>query len=293
MDDVVLGHRSELHLATVYGSVCSLFIDQGIKLNPAKTKWTGTTLFFLGLEYREQGWTPSQDKLEKVKDLLHHIDTRVHYDPKVLQRLVGTLCFHAPFTRYGYALLKPLYHAITGWKDFRFVPAYKQLLLTNFTNTIPVRKIYPAYPQVFSDATPTCIAYVNYLDGAVMNHMIPTTPIFLAELLAAIWAVIQTQTPHLALDNTAVIARKFTRLPWSLGCVANAVLLNTHMSFVPTDKNPADWPSRGIKVLMPYPAIPKVFPATGKLSLAVFAQKQHVKANRKVHFRSPLLHSSI
>nr|WLK26110.1 polymerase [Alewife hepatitis B virus] len=271
MDDIVLGHPSDHHLATVHHAVCSLLVAFGIKINPDKTRWSGTTLFFLGLEFREQGWTPAADKLVRVQDLLGAIVPGQFYDPKVLQRLIGTLAFMAPFTRFGYAILRPLYQAVLQWKDFAFSQIYVDLLCMNARDVFPVQRIELTYPLVFSDATTTTVAYVDYVTGAVEAHNVAEMPIFLAELVALLWAAIQTQALHIGVDNSAVIARKHSRLPFALGCIASAVLHYVHLHYVPSALNPADYPSRGHFFLPPYPrGLVLTKPSLSHVSLTVF-----------------------
>ncbi|ANN02848.1 polymerase [Bluegill hepatitis B virus] len=286
MDDVVVGHHSDFHLASVVHAIHHLLLSLGIHINPEKTKWSGTQLFFLGYKITHSGIFPSDDKVEKLGGLLAKLQSAVPYDNKILQRLTGHLAFFAPFTMTGYALLQPLYQAIQKGQGWQMSAAYIKLLQHFFSKLVPVRAHVVGFPQVFSDATPSTVAFVDYWTHEVHAMPLKTLPIHVTELIAAIWAVQRTGCHILGVDNTIVVSKKMTKYPWLLACIANMVLREVSMLYVPSKLNPADLPSRGLQMLSAYPHIhPYRVQDKSHISLHVPRVYQPAKSNRVVSFR--------
>nr|QWY26513.1 MAG: polymerase [Hepatitis B virus] len=271
MDDLVLGARTETHLASCCDSLLYFFREMGIKINEEKTRFTGTSLFFLGLHIRDIGILPQEEKSERVIALLEAIDTRIEYDFKIIQRLIGHLAYLAPFTRPGYPLLMPLYHACNLKRNYRFDMFYKYALIYWYSKLYPVRKNPQGFAQVFVDATPTSIAYIDYQTRSIQSASIPACPIHVAELMAVCWAKMETGASIIATDNTIALSKKFTKFPWELACLANALLIYTRLIYIRSKENPADLPSRGIHYILPYPQVKHAGePQVNHLNLKVF-----------------------
>lgn len=132
MDDIVLGHGNPQHLAAVITTTVNFLLHMGVAVNMEKTQFSGTTLFFLGMQLRGGSLLPSDDKQKKVKALINSIDTCKAYDWKILQRITGFL------GNLGYPLLKPLYTAIIHKRNFRCSGRYKGLLYYFFTHLLHV-----------------------------------------------------------------------------------------------------------------------------------------------------------
>nr|AYU58612.1 RNA-dependent RNA-polymerase [Eastern sea garfish hepatitis B virus] len=285
MDDVVVGCKSDLYLASVVHAVHNLLAFVGIRINPEKTRWSGTELFFLGYRITHSGIFPSQDKIDRLYGLLECLTPDRPYDLKILQRLTGHLAFFAPFTQTGYALLQPLYQAISQGQGWQMSKEYITLLRHFFHHLVPVRAHMLGLPKVFSDATPTTVAYVNYWTGEVDMVPTPDLPIHVTELIAACWAVVTSGAKILGVDNTVVASKKMTKYPWLLACVANIILRDVSMLYVPSEQNPADLPSRGLLMLSSYPDIsPYRVKDNSHISLHVPKLGWKPKPHRQVSF---------
>nr|AIW47283.1 polymerase [Bat hepatitis virus] len=289
MDDVVLGARTPQHLESVYASVCSLFSDLGIVLNPDKTKWWGKHLQFMGLVITPSGTLPQSKHQKRAIQLLKALPCYTIFDWKILQRLTGLLGFLAPFTACGYPALMPLYHAITQKNGFEFSPAYKGFLLRLYSRPLHVVRQRSSTCQVFADATPTGWGLVNHQLALYKSGRFPRPlPIHHAELIAAILARCWSGAKLLGTDNTIVCSHKFTHFPWLLGCTANWILRETSFCYVPSELNPADAPSRGFLGIRTAPPPLRFRPSTGRTSLFVVSPPAPTRMPDRVSFVSPV-----
>nr|ATY50191.1 polymerase [Bat Hepatitis B virus] len=289
MDDVVLGARTPQHLESVYASVCSLFADLGIALNPDKTKWWGKQLNFMGLVITPSGTLPQFKHQKRAIALLKALPCYTVFDWKILQRLTGLLGFLAPFTACGYPALMPLYHAITQKAGFEFSPAYKGFLLRLYSRPLHVTRQRSTVCQVFADATPTGWGLVNHQLALYKAGRFPRPlPIHHAELIAATIARCWSGAKVLGTDNTIVSSHKLTHFPWLLGCTANWILRGTSFCYVPSELNPADAPSRGILGIRLAPPPLQFRPTTGRTSLFVVSPPAPIRVPDRVSFVSPV-----
>lgn len=290
MDDVVLGARTPEHLESVYASVCSLFHDLGIVLNPDKTKWWGKHLHFMGLVISPAGTLPQSKHHKRAIQLLRALPCYTVFDWKILQRLTGLLGFLAPFTACGYPALMPLYHAIASKSGFEFSPGYKGFLLRLYSRPLHVARQRSATCQVFADATPTGWGLVNHQLATYKAGRFPRPlPIHVAELIAAALARCWTGARVLGTDNQIVSSRKLTHYPWLLGCTANWILRETSFCYVPSELNPADAPSRGKLGILLAPPPLRYRPSTGRTSLFAVSPPAPTRVPDRVSFASPVL----
>nr|AVW79970.1 polymerase [Bat hepadnavirus] len=289
MDDVVLGARTPQHLESVYASVCALFTDLGIALNPDKTKWWGKHLHFMGLVITPSGTLPQSKHQKRALKLLRALPCFTVFDWKILQRLTGLLGFLAPFTACGYPALMPLYHAIAQRSGFEFSPAYKGFLLQLYSRPLHVARQRSTLCQVFADATPTGWGLVNHQLALYKAGRFPRPlPIHHAELIAAAIARCWSGAKVLGTDNTIVSSHKLTHFPWLLGCTANWILRGTSFCYVPSELNPADAPSRGILGIRLAPPPLRFRPSTGRTSLFVVSPPAPIRVPDRVSFVSPV-----
>nr|AUG90844.1 polymerase [Bat Hepatitis B virus]AUG90850.1 polymerase [Bat Hepatitis B virus] len=290
MDDVVLGARTPQHLESIYASVCSLFSDLGIHLNPDKTKWWGKHLHFMGLEISLAGTLPQSKHQKHALKLLRALPCYTVLDWKILQRLTGLLGFLAPFTACGYPALMPLYNAIAAKSGFQFSPTYKGFLVGLYSRPLPVTRQRASICQVFADATPTGWGLVNHQLQLYKAGRFPRPlPIHQAELIAAALARCWSGAKVLGTDNTIVSSHKLTHYPWLLGCTANWILRGTSFCYVPSEFNPADAPSRGRLGILVAPPPLRFHPSTGRTSLFVVSPPAPTRVPDRVSFDSPVL----
>nr|AGH10174.1 polymerase [Bat hepatitis virus] len=289
MDDVVLGAKSPHHLRALHTSVCSLFRDLGIVVNPTKTKWWGKHLHFMGLIISPGGTLPQDKHHQKALKLISSLPVNKPLDWKILQRITGLLGFLAPFTTCGYPALMPLYHAITRRQALKISWPFKNFLYSLYKQPLPVIRQKPAICQVFADATPTGWGLVNHSSAWLRQGRFPRPlPIHCAELIAACLARRWTGARVIGTDNSIVASGKRTSFPWLLGCVANWMLRGTSFCFVPSALNPADAPSRGMLGIPVAPPPLPFRPSTGRTSLFAVSPSVPPHLPDRVHFASPV-----
>nr|QDQ19217.2 polymerase [Musk shrew hepatitis B virus] len=285
MDDLVLGAKHLHHLQSVYSSVVSFMVHLGIKINPQKTKWWGYNLHFMGLVLGPSGTLPQPQHSERALKQLKSMPLHRPIDYKVIQRLLGILSYVAPFTKFGWPLLMPMYQVKTA---FCFSKEYKQMLIINYSDLYPVSKQRTVSSYVYSDATPSSWGYVSPYDlanGVFVNDL----PIYVAEAIAAALAYINTGAPLIGVDNLAVCAHKFTHLPWLLGCYLHWILRRVRFIYIPSHLNPADAVSR----LLHRPSLPlarlHLHPSWGRIALHADSPPVLPRLQDRVRFDSPLL----
>nr|QER92529.1 polymerase [Crowned shrew hepatitis B virus] len=284
MDDVVLGAKHIHHLESVYSAVLNFLVSLGIKINPEKTKWWGFNLQFMGLVLSPSGTLPQPQHHQRALTLIKSMPVRRPIDFKIIQRLLGTLSYVAPFTPFGWALLMPMYQTKSA---FVFSLDYKTMLLDNY------RTLYPVLPQhcvtsyVYSDATPSSWGFCSPFEqdaGTFVNDL----PIYVAETIAAVLAHIRTGAQLIGVDNSAVCSHKFTHLPWLLGCYVTWILRRVRFVYVPSDLNPADSVSRlwGLR-RGPLRRL-HLCPAQGRIALCAPSLPASPRLPARVSFASPL-----
>nr|AGW01290.1 polymerase [Tent-making bat hepatitis B virus] len=285
MDDVVLGARTLSHLESIYSSCVNLLVSLGIKLNPEKTQWWGPSLHFMGLIINASGSMPQPQHVTKGLTMLKKLPINRPLDYKIMQRVTGLLGFLAPFTMFGYPLIKPMY------TDSAFVLSalYKQCLIWAYSNLLPVARQRPGICVTYADATPSGWGWVSAYSFQVQAGSFATPlPIFVAETIAALLARLATGARILGVDNQAVASGKYTKLPWLLGCFATMILRGTSFIYVPSEANPADLPSRG---LLPH-RLRRLYlrfrPTTGRTSLYAPCLPVPPRTPDRVSFASPL-----
>ncbi|UTM03933.1 polymerase [Arctic ground squirrel hepatitis B virus] len=288
MDDLVLGARTHEHLTAIYSHICSVFLDLGIHLNVAKTKWWGHHLHFMGYVITGAGILPQDKHVQKVSTYLKSIPLNKPLDYKICERLTGILNYVAPFTKCGYAALLPLYQA-TSRTAFVFSSLYHSWLLSLYAELWPVARQRGVVCSV-SDATPTGwgIATTYQLISGTFAFALP---IATAELIAACLARCWTGARLLGTDNSVVLSGKLTSFPWLLACVANWILRGTSFCYVPSAANPADLPSRGLlPALRPVPTL-RFRPQLSRISLWAASPPVSPRRPVRVAWASPVRNS--
>nr|AYU58611.1 RNA-dependent RNA-polymerase [Australasian snapper hepatitis B virus] len=251
MDDFLLSAPQCIDLSAVCSNIICTFQGWGIHINFDKsTPAPVASLRFLGYELSATFIRPHAKALRTTDILLKNCTTGVAYDYKVIQRLVGHLCWIAPFTKLSYMCLRPLYNAITMKHDFVFGVAYLALLRSNFGNIWrkPLRP-FRRFPSVYTDASDSMGAAVSASNKVLFQIQLPTElPIHVKELVSLLTArrLFANSTSCLATDSMFVCYQKFSTLPFLFALKATLELSRNQLAYVHTSVNPADAPSRGL-----------------------------------------------
>lgn len=251
MDDFVLYHKHAGVLSRVARTVCTRFANWGVVLNLDKsTPHPVKECMFMGvlLSYSDIRVAPKH--AAKISQLLVLFKPNLAYDFKLLQKLLGSLNWLAPFTYLQLAPLRRLYYAAGRGHATSISLLEWDLICLNYSR-------YKALPYISHVARPTVAVDAASFLSVVSRHDVlacvpaPAVPQAHREMLAFLQGLCFSKC--ILVDNKALYYKRFSTYPLLTQCILRLLSADALVYWCRSSFMPADSSSRGSSAVTPWP----------------------------------------